>query len=85
MKLLNILTWLDVTLRQKSPTPLPTKEIDNKLSTVIDRIFPVFLFSWVMEKSTKCTWRLERQISEGALSIRQISALLHKVLVILKD
>jgi hypothetical protein len=85
MKLLNNLTLLAVTLRQKSHTPLPTKEINKKISTVNDRIFPAFLFSWVMKKSTKCTWRLERQISEGALSIRQLSALLQKVLVILKD
>jgi hypothetical protein len=70
----------------KNPPLPPPKEIDKKIiSTVIDRIFPVFLFSWVMEKSTKCTWRLEKQISEGALSIRQLPALLQKVLVILKD
>jgi hypothetical protein len=64
---------------KKSPTHFPPKE--KKKSTVIDRIFPVFLFSWVMKKSTKCTWRLERQICEGALSIRHLSALKQKVLV----
>jgi hypothetical protein len=85
MKLLNVLTLLAETLRQKCPPPSHTKKKKKFLLSLIGFFKSSCHGSWVMEKSTKCTWRLERQIFEGALSIRQLSALLQKVLVILKD